>query len=69
MRIYVGNRELDLTGREKIQIKYQSAPVGKLLSPAAPFSIEFEIPETAYNLETFGYNDNITQTDTSLEKL
>lgn len=66
MRIYVGNRELDLTGREKIQIKYQSAPVGKLLAPAAPFSIEFEIPETAYNLETFGYNDNITQTDTSI---
>jgi len=66
MRIYVGNRELDLTGRERIQIKYQAAPVAQLLAPKTAFSVEFEIPSTAYNLETFGYNDQITTTDTAL---
>lgn len=66
MRIFVGNRELDLTGRERIQIKYQAAPVAQLLAPKSAFSVEFEIPSTAYNLETFGYNDQITTTDTNI---
>lgn len=66
IRIFIGNTELDLTGTEKLQVKYQSAPIGQALAPSAAFSAELQLPETSKNVSVFGYNDIVTTVDTAI---
>lgn len=66
IRIFIGNTELDLTGTEKLQVKYQSAPIGQALAPSAAFSAELQLPETRKNIAAFGYNDVVTTVDTAI---
>lgn len=66
IRIYIGNTELDLTGTERMQVKYQSAPIGQALAPSAAFSVEMQLPDTSKNIAAFGYNDIVTTVDTAI---
>lgn len=66
LEIKVNGSLIDLTGKENIEVKYQSCKIGEVLKSVLSYSIEVILPETKNNLRIFGFNDNIITIDNAV---